>query len=35
MNTILVPIKGGAGSGNWGHTGRPGLVGGSGGAVSA
>jgi len=29
--TILVRVKGGAGSGNWGHAGRPGLVGGSGG----
>jgi len=29
--TLLVKVKGGAGSGNWGHAGRPGLVGGSGG----
>ena len=29
--TLLVSVKGGSGSGNWGHAGRPGLVGGSGG----
>ncbi len=34
MSKILVQIKGGAGSGNWGHTGRPGLVGGSGGGTA-
>jgi len=27
--TLLVRVKGGPGSGNWGHAGRPGLVGGS------
>lgn len=27
--TLLVYVKGGPGSGNWGHAGRPGLVGGS------
>lgn len=34
--SIIIPVnisaKGGAGSGNWGHTGRPGMVGGSGGS---
>lgn len=29
---LLVQVKGGVGSGNWGHTGRPGLIGGSGGS---
>lgn len=29
MTKIIVVIKGGTGSGNWGHSGRPGLVGGS------
>lgn len=30
MSTVLlVYVKGGPGSGNWGHAGRPGLVGGS------
>ena len=29
--TLLVRVKGGAGSGNYGHAGRPGMVGGSGG----
>ena len=28
---LLVKVKGGPGSGNWGHAGRPGVVGGSGG----
>jgi len=32
VKTLIVHIKGGAGSGNWGHAGRPGLVGGSGGS---
>jgi len=32
MKKLIVSIKGGAGSGNWGHAGRPGLVGGSGGS---
>jgi hypothetical protein len=32
---VEVGIKGGSGSGNWGHTGRPGLVGGSGGRAGA
>lgn len=31
---LLVQVKGGPGSGNWGHTGRPGLRGGSGGGAS-
>lgn len=26
---LLVEVKGGPGSGNWGHAGRPGMVGGS------
>lgn len=30
---IIVAIKGGSGSGNFGHSGRPGLVGGSGGGA--
>jgi len=29
--TLLVKVKGGPGSGNYGHAGRPGMVGGSGG----
>jgi len=33
--SVEIGTKGGAGSGNWGHTGRPGLVGGSGGRASA
>jgi len=32
--TIRVRVKGGPGSGNWGHRGRPGMVGGSGGRGS-
>ena len=32
---LLVKVKGGPGSGNWGHAGRPGVVGGSGGSVGA
>ena len=33
--TLLVKVKGGPGSGNWGHAGRPGMVGGSGGTGEA
>ena len=32
MKKILVHVKGGPGSGNFGHAGRPGMVGGSGGS---
>jgi len=31
MAKMVVAVKGGAGSGNWGHAGRPGMIGGSGG----
>lgn len=33
MKIGIVAVKGGSGSGNWGHAGRPGLVGGSGGGA--